>query len=111
MYKSTEERHWNGMELRTRGEWRELVGIDSFQNIHNKNDTKAAFTEPLISLTLATRVGYPCSRRSVLKNETRTALLTSSYNKILILLFPTYGTYSCGTQPPVVITTLSYLDD
>ena len=51
MYKSTEERHWNGMELRMRGEWRELVGIDSFRNIHNKNDTKAAFAEPL-SLTL-----------------------------------------------------------
>lgn len=84
MFKSTEERHWNGMELRTRGEWRELVGIDSFQNIHNKNDTKAAFTEPLISLTLATRVGYPCSRRSVLKNETRTALLTSSYNNTIL---------------------------
>ena len=36
MFKSTEERHWNGMELRTRGEWRELVDIDSFQYSQQK---------------------------------------------------------------------------
>ena len=81
MYKSTEERHWNGMELRTRGEWRELVGIDSFQNIHNKNDTKAAFAEPLISLTLA---WVPLLEKICSKNETRTALLTSSYNNTIL---------------------------